>query len=87
MMPRLESAYSSRARVGVMSRSEWPTTLQIRAAYSSANATTAATSITVNRRPNRASNSGTDARIIASTSTTMMAMISRTKREPTECGR
>jgi hypothetical protein len=31
--------------------------------------------------------SGTEARIIASTSTMMMPMISRTKRVPTECGR
>jgi hypothetical protein len=38
----------------------------------------------VNSRPNFASNSGTDARIAASTSTTMMATINRTKREPTE---
>ena len=45
MMPRLEKTYSSRARVGVMSRSEWPTTVQSRATYSSANATTAPTSI------------------------------------------
>jgi len=34
--------------------------------------------------PKRASNSGTDARIIAMTSMTMMQTISRTKREPTE---
>ena len=67
-----------------MSRSEWPATLQSRAAYSSANAITAMISMAVNRRPNLASNSGTDASIIASTSRTMMATISRTKREPTE---
>ncbi len=84
MTPRLENAYSSRARAGVMSRSEWPTTLQIRATYSSANAATAATSMVVKSRSSRASNSGTEARIAASTSTTMMATISRTKREPTE---
>jgi hypothetical protein len=40
--------------------------------------------MTVNSAPNRASNSGTDARIIASTSMMMMETISRTKREPTE---
>ena len=34
-----------------------------------------------------ASNSGTEARIIASTSRTMMATTSQPKREPTECGR
>ena len=43
--------------------------------------------MTVNNFPKRASYSGTDARIIASTSMMMMPMISRTKREPTECGR
>ena len=41
----------------------------------------------VNSQPNLASNSGTEARIIASTSRTMMATISWAKREPTECGR
>ena len=86
-MPRLEKAYSSRARVGVMSRRECPTTLQMRARYSSANATTAAASIVVNNRCSFASYSGTEARIAASTSMTMMTTISRTKREPTECGR
>jgi len=65
-------------------RGEWPATLHSRAAYSSANTMTAPTLTTVNRAPNRASNSGTDARIIASTSMTMMETISRTKREPTE---
>jgi hypothetical protein len=40
--------------------------------------------MTVNSAPNRASNSGTDARIIARTSMMMMETISRTKREPTE---
>ena len=39
-MPRLDSAYSSRARSGVMARSECPTTLHSRARYSNANATT-----------------------------------------------
>ena len=66
------------------SRGEWPTTLHSRAKYSSANTSTAPTLITVNSFPNRASNSGTDARIIASTSMMMMPTIIRTKREPTE---
>ena len=87
MMPRLETAYSRRARTGVTARSECPTTLHSRARYSSANATTAKTSMVVNSQPNVASNSGTEAKIIASTSRTMMATISWAKREPTECGR
>src|SRR6185295_15186203 len=86
MMPRLEKAYSSRARPGVTARSECPTTLHSRARYSSANTTTAKTSIDVNTQPNAASNSGTEAKIIASTSRTMMATINCAKREPTECG-
>ena len=84
MMPRLLTIYSSRARVGDTWRSECPATLQTRAAYSSANASAAAISIEVNRRSKLASSSGTDARIAASTSTTMSATISRTKREPAE---
>jgi len=59
----------------------------IRAAYSSANAITAAISMVGDSQSILASNSGTDAKIIASTSMTMMAMISLTKREPAECGR
>lgn len=85
--PSAEQAYSSRACNGVMSRSERPTTLQSRAAYSSAKAMTAETSIAVNSHQNRASISGTDARIAASTSTVMIAMTSRTNRAPTEYGR
>ena len=61
--------------------------LQIRARYSSANATTAATSTVINSRWNLSSYSGTEARIAASTSMTMIVTISRTKREPTECRR
>ena len=87
IIPRLDKPYSSRARAGVTARRECPTTLQSRARYSSANATTAETSIAVNSRPNRASKSGTEANTIASTSRTMMAMISRAKREPTERGK
>jgi hypothetical protein len=40
----------------------------------------------VNSDPNRASNSGTDASTMASTSRMMTATISRAKREPTERG-
>ena len=86
-MPRLEKTYSSRARAGVTARSECPTTLHSRARYSSANATTAKTSIDVKSQPKLASSSGTEAKIIASTSRTMMATISWAKREPTECRR
>ena len=83
-MPRLLSAYSMRSCDGDNFRGEWPTTLQSRAAYSIANTATAPTLMTVNRPPKRASNSGTDASTIASTSMMMMKMISWTKREPTE---
>jgi hypothetical protein len=40
----------------------------------------------VNSIPKRASNSGTDARIIASTSMMMTPMMIRAKREPAESG-
>lgn len=83
-MPRLEKAYSRRSRAGDFFRGEWPTTLQSRAAYSSANTSTAPILMTVSKVPKRASYSGTDARIIAATSMMMMETISRTKREPTE---
>ncbi len=86
-MPKLENTYSSRACNGDSLRGEWPTTLQSRARYSSANAITAPILTAVNRPPKRASYSGTDARIIASTSRMTMSTISRTKREPTEYGR
>jgi hypothetical protein len=87
MMPRLDSIYSIRSRTGLTCRGEWPATLHSRAAYSSANAVAAPISMAVNSQPSRASISGTDARIIASTSITMMATISRTSREPTELGK
>ncbi len=83
-MPRVENAYSSRSCAGDNFRGEWPTTLQSRAMYSSANTITAPTLMPVSRVPKRESYSGTDARIIASTSRMMMETISRTKREPTE---
>ena len=66
---------------------EWPTMVQMRAKYSRPKARTAAISMAVNSAPNLASISGSEAKIIASTSRTMMATISRTKREPTEYGR
>ena len=87
MRPRLENTYSSRSCAGDNLRGEWPTTLQSLARYSSANTITAPTLIAVNNPPKRASYSGTEARIIASTSRMTMATISRTKREPTEYGR
>ncbi|OIQ63953.1 hypothetical protein GALL_545010 [mine drainage metagenome] len=83
-MPRLESAYSMRSCAGDFFRGEWPTTLQSRARYSSPNTITAPILMAVKSPPKRASNSGTDARIIASTSRMMMETISRTKPEPRE---
>ncbi len=63
-----------------------PVPLQSRAAYSNANTVTAPALTAVNSIPNRASNSGTDARIIVSTSMMMTQTISWAKREPTELG-
>ncbi len=65
-------------------RGEWPTTLQSRAAYSSANTIAAPTLMAVNSVPKRKSNSGTDASTIASTSMMMMQTINWAKREPIE---
>ena len=73
-----------RSCAGDFLRGEWPTTLQSRARYSSPNTTTAPILMAVKTRPKRASNSGTDARIIASTSMMMMETINLTKPEPTE---
>ncbi len=86
-MPRLEKAYSSRARTGVTARSECPTTLQSRASIFQRERHDGGDFDRREQPAERASNSGTDASIIASTSRTMMATISWTKREPTECGR
>lgn len=65
-------------------RGVWPATVQSRAAYSSANTITERMVTAENNTPNCASSSGTEARIIAATSSTMTPMMIWMKRDPAE---